>query len=82
MKCPRCSGDMQRRTGRLGDFWGCLRYPECTGTRELIVLPEPTSAIGPDKRDTPLSMKATLGLYWKKNAVRLGVKHEHLPKGE
>lgn len=28
--CPQCGkGVMQPRTGRLGNFWGCSRYPEC-----------------------------------------------------
>lgn len=33
--CPRCSGDMVRRSGRLGEFWGCLQYPNCMGTRYI-----------------------------------------------
>lgn len=32
-KCPKCGGPMQLRHGRYGDFWSCLRYPECKGTR-------------------------------------------------
>lgn len=31
-KCPRCSGSMEIRTGYLGEFWGCIRYPDCRGT--------------------------------------------------
>ena len=31
--CPRCEGPMQLRNGRFGQFWSCLRYPECKGTR-------------------------------------------------
>jgi len=36
--CPRCSGRMTLRTARKGanagrQFWGCRRYPSCTGTR-------------------------------------------------
>ena len=33
--CPKCSGPMQLRNGRYGDFWSCLRYPECKGTRNV-----------------------------------------------
>lgn len=38
--CPKCGGAMIRRTARRGanagnDFWGCARYPSCTGTRSL-----------------------------------------------
>lgn len=36
--CPRCGSAMVRRTARQGrqagrGFWGCSRYPRCTGTR-------------------------------------------------
>lgn len=36
--CPRCGSSMRRRTARRGPqagraFWGCSRYPACTGTR-------------------------------------------------
>ncbi len=31
--CPRCGGPMRRRSGRYGQFWGCLKYPVCKGTR-------------------------------------------------
>jgi hypothetical protein len=31
--CPLCHGPMRLRRGRFGDFWSCLRYPECRGTR-------------------------------------------------
>lgn len=29
--CPVCGGATLQRTGKSGTFWGCLRYPECTG---------------------------------------------------
>jgi DNA-binding helix-hairpin-helix protein with protein kinase domain len=36
--CPQCGVPMRRRTARRGSraghqFWGCSRYPACTGTR-------------------------------------------------
>lgn len=31
--CPLCHGPMRLRSGRFGDFWSCLRYPDCKGTR-------------------------------------------------
>jgi len=31
--CPQCGGPMQLRSGKFGEFWGCLRYPDCRGTR-------------------------------------------------
>lgn len=33
--CPRCDGRMQKKYGAKGRFWGCVRYPDCTGTREF-----------------------------------------------
>jgi DNA topoisomerase-3 len=29
--CPVCGGTTRQRKGKSGAFWGCLRYPECTG---------------------------------------------------
>jgi hypothetical protein len=38
--CPKCGGAMKLRTARSGyyagrKFWGCLRYPDCTGTTNV-----------------------------------------------
>ena len=35
--CPSCEGPMVRRTNRREgtNFWGCLRYPDCKGTRDI-----------------------------------------------
>ncbi|MGP1471842.1 MAG: DNA topoisomerase 3 [Schwartzia sp. (in: firmicutes)] len=31
--CPKCrAGSLRLVHGRNGDFWGCSRYPQCTGT--------------------------------------------------
>lgn len=35
--CPLCSNPMKRRSGKNGDFWGCMRFPDCRGTRQLNV---------------------------------------------
>jgi ssDNA-binding Zn-finger/Zn-ribbon topoisomerase 1 len=37
--CPKCVGGMVRREGPRGPFYGCLRYPECNGTRSLFECP-------------------------------------------
>ncbi|ECQ0167738.1 DNA topoisomerase III [Salmonella enterica] len=29
--CPLCKGLTRKRKGKNGDFWGCIRYPECNG---------------------------------------------------
>lgn len=36
VKCPKCGGDMISRKGKFGIFWGCKKYPECTGTRDSM----------------------------------------------
>lgn len=38
--CPRCKSPMTKRVAKAGAnvgkaFWGCARFPECRGTREL-----------------------------------------------
>ena len=38
--CPECRADMVRRTARRGqnagkEFWGCPKYPQCRGIRQL-----------------------------------------------
>jgi hypothetical protein len=32
--CPACKGPMQLKKGRFGDFWSCMKYPDCKGTRK------------------------------------------------
>lgn len=34
-KCPKCGGIMRVRHGKTGEFWGCVNYPACKGTREV-----------------------------------------------
>jgi len=31
--CPECGGPMTLKNGRYGEFWSCLKYPECKGTK-------------------------------------------------
>lgn len=38
--CPLCNSPMKYRTARVGinagkSFWGCSKYPDCRGTREI-----------------------------------------------
>ena len=33
--CPKCGGIMRVRYGKTGDFWGCINYPACKGTRDI-----------------------------------------------
>lgn len=31
--CPRCGGELIKRNGRFGPFYGCCNYPKCRYTR-------------------------------------------------
>jgi len=38
--CPKCSSEMKKRVARKGtnagnEFWGCVVYPKCNGTRPI-----------------------------------------------
>jgi len=33
--CPACKGPMVLKKGRYGEFWSCLEYPKCKGTRDF-----------------------------------------------
>lgn len=33
--CPKCGGELIRRKGRFGEFWGCSNYPGCRFTRSV-----------------------------------------------
>ena len=34
-ECPVCKGEMIKRKGSKGEFWGCSKYPNCKGTRQI-----------------------------------------------
>lgn len=33
--CPKCSGELIRRKGKFGEFFGCGNYPKCRFTRNI-----------------------------------------------
>lgn len=33
--CPICNSVMVKRSGKYGEFWGCSRYPQCQGTKDI-----------------------------------------------
>lgn len=37
--CPSCGVKMLRRTGKYGDFWGCLNHPRCPQTLTIKKAP-------------------------------------------
>ena len=34
-KCPKCGGDLVKRSGLHGEFYGCSNYPRCRYTRKI-----------------------------------------------
>lgn len=43
VSCPQCGAAMRQRNGKFGAFWGCTRYPDCRGTRQ-VTAPSPASS--------------------------------------
>lgn len=35
--CPKCGGELKKRNGRFGEFWGCSNYPSCRFTKNIAV---------------------------------------------
>ncbi len=35
ISCPKCGAPLRPRTSAKGDFYGCSRYPTCTGTKQV-----------------------------------------------
>jgi hypothetical protein len=33
--CPKCNGPMRLKSGKFGNFWSCISYPACKGTRDV-----------------------------------------------
>jgi hypothetical protein len=31
--CPLCGDLMKKRSGKFGEFWGCVNFPDCKGTK-------------------------------------------------
>lgn len=40
VKCPFCNSAMKLRTGKRGQFYGCVKFPNCKGTRDFIQYPD------------------------------------------
>jgi len=41
--CPECGSDMKVKEGKYGQFWSCVRYPKCEGTRDIKNTKKPTA---------------------------------------
>ncbi len=33
--CPRCGGELKKRSGKFGEFFGCSNYPKCRYTKNI-----------------------------------------------
>lgn len=43
--CPSCSNHMVIRRGALGEFYGCIKYPDCTTTVSIEDIDRDTNSI-------------------------------------
>ena len=34
-KCPKCGNILRKRTGKFGEFLGCMSYPDCKYTENI-----------------------------------------------
>ncbi len=33
--CPKCGGELKKRNGKYGEFWGCMEFPKCRYTENI-----------------------------------------------
>lgn len=33
--CPKCGGELKKRSGKFGEFFGCSNFPDCRFTRNI-----------------------------------------------
>lgn len=62
IKCPKCGSSMRVRfakQSRRGNrrFYGCSRFPQCRGTRDISDVPEPTNTAVTKSSSTPAPIK-------------------------
>ncbi len=34
--CPKCGGELRRRSGKFGEFFGCSNFPQCRFTKNIV----------------------------------------------
>lgn len=44
--CPLCGGSMVSKIGRFGPFLSCKNYPQCKGSKKIMILGEDSSFNG------------------------------------
>lgn len=37
-KCPLCNSEMRLRNSQYGEFWGCSKYPNCSGKLQIGII--------------------------------------------
>jgi DNA topoisomerase-1 len=64
--CPKCGGNLLKRMGKNGVFFGCSRYPDCDHTADAEKLEEPEDAPEcPNCGATPMILrKGRFGPFW------------------
>ena len=35
-RCPKCGNTLRKRNGKFGEFYGCMGYPVCRYTENII----------------------------------------------
>lgn len=74
-KCPECSADLVRRSGKYGDFYACSEYPNCKFTRKIdsepaVVKKSSQNGLNKEFHLTPEQVRT--------NALNLAVNHATL----
>lgn len=66
--CPECGADMVLRDGKFGKFYGCERYPECTGAHGAHQKTMKPLGVPADSNTRKLRVRAhkALDKFWKK----------------
>ena len=94
LTCPECGDIMKLRDSRFGKFYGCVRYPQCSGTHGAHPNSEPLGT--PANAATKLArMKAHAAFdslwhhegmtrrqayHWLRTAMKLTKRQAHIAK--
>ncbi|MCR5323068.1 MAG: topoisomerase DNA-binding C4 zinc finger domain-containing protein [Lachnospiraceae bacterium] len=33
--CPKCGNVLRKKSGKFGEFWGCMSFPDCRYTKNI-----------------------------------------------
>ncbi len=69
--CPECHGHLVLRTGKLGNFYGCVNFPRCRATHGAHANGEPYGIpAGPETKRARMATHAAFDPLWR-TALRL-----------